>query len=439
MSDSGKRRIAAKQILADIRRGLDDSLLKQKYGLSDRSLDFVYTKLAEAGVLNEDEISNRSIRAASQSQALQENSLAPQWQCPSCHAAQASEKAECPICGIVMAKFTSRPECVRSLGGSPASVSHAEQSKIKKRVSVFASVVVLAGVGLAAAWFLLRVEPEPHTSASHIVRPPEIVKSNDNTNGLAIKDRAAVEISDIELQPLAELDFKTKSEILSLRSDLVSRYSHLIAGAYRPSNAVFGQIVDGAPWWGVWGAYHYGSGVRSIAGPSLHSESILNPYLLVAPDFNMRWRVGAFERIDEQSGHNLFYCPPRNLRWYPKLGLAEVAYDAECLRKNRPHSFSLVALNARDFNLNYIYVSYRDSRNIFKENEPAGAYENPQYIHRGGSCGYAGGCNNMSPQTPPIDDIQIVGWPVKVVIHLWERNPGPVQKPPDIEYIMYFE
>lgn len=165
----------------------------------------------------------------------------------------------------------------------------------------------------------------------------------------------------------------------------------------------------------------------------------MNPYLLVVADPHMRiWDPDYFGVIDEQTGQELIMCTPRSLRWYPKSGRAEVTYDAECFRRSGTYSFGLYAYNARDFNLRYIYVSYRDSLNIFKENEPAGAYANPQYIHQGGSCGYPGGCNNMSPATPPIDKIRISGWPVKVVIRLWENNPGSVSTPADMEYVMHF-
>lgn len=438
MPGSGKRRISANQILADMRSGMSDSLLKQKYGLTDKALDSVYSKLRKAGVLHETEILNRSVRAPAQDQSVRENLPVDQWQCPSCHATQDSEKEECPVCGIVVAKFTARPDDGPSLAFGGAPLPHAESKAVPKWVSAVVSLVILAAVGVTAAWLLLPAEPEPHRPAFNTVPLPAGVQTHAHKNALAIKNPAAMEVLEIQLQPLTDLNFKTKSEVLRMRSEAVARHSQLMAGNYQPSDAVFGQIVDGLPWWGILGAYTYGKGDRSIAGPALHSESILNPYLLVVPDFNIRLHPQAVEGMDEQTGYTQFYCAPRHLRWQPRLGRAEVTYDAECLRRNRAHSFSLAAYNARDLNLKYIYVSYRDSRNIVKQDEPTGAYENPQYIHQGPSCGFPGGCNNMSPQTPPIDDIRIVGWPVEVVIRLWENNPGTIEKHPDMEYIMHF-
>lgn len=437
MPDSEKRRISAKQILADIRNGMDDALLKHKYGLSDKALDSVYRKLVDAGALGEADIKSRSGRATTDGRSSEELSGVTQWQCPSCRAPQASEMEECPVCGILVAKFLARQESDKSLGVAAKNIPQAESSRSRKWGAAVARVVVLVAVGLAAAWFLLRPEPEPPAATSEKPWGSVTRQAHPNKNALAINDRATADVLDIQPQPLKDLDFKTKSQVLSLRRVAVSRYPSLISGKYQPSDAVFGQIVDGVPWWGLLGAYCYGKGERSIAGPSLHSESILNPYFLVIPSFNT-WRSTNCRKANERTAYKLFYCPPRSLRWYPKRGQAEVTYDMECLRRSGSDDLSLDAYNARDLNLNYVYVSYGESSNISKHDQPARAYKNPQYIHKGGSCGYPGGCNNRSPYTPPLDDIQILGWPVKIVVYLWESNPDTVDTPPDMEYVIHF-
>lgn len=65
---------------------------------------------------------------------------------------------------------------------------------------------------------------------------------------------------------------------------------------------------------------------------------------------------------------------------------------------------------------------------------PLDAYDNPQFIHKGGSCGYPGGCNNMSPQTPPIDGISLDDLPAKIVVWLWRTRPDSVEVKPDFKY-----
>ena len=56
MTESGKRKLSAKEILTDIRSGMDASELKRKYGLSDKSFGYVLKQLSTAGLLTEDEI-----------------------------------------------------------------------------------------------------------------------------------------------------------------------------------------------------------------------------------------------------------------------------------------------------------------------------------------------------------------------------------------------
>ena len=100
--------------------------------------------------------------------------------------------------------------------------------------------------------------------------------------------------------------------------------------------------------------------------------------------------------------------------------------------------FSLIAYNARDLNLNYIFVSCPDSHNTTKPDPPTEPYRNPQFLHQGGSCGYPGGCNNISPQTPAIDNLQITGWPAQVVIWFWRDDPGSIDKSPDMVFVIDF-
>jgi len=261
--------------------------------------------------------------------------------------------------------------------------------------------------------------------------------SKAHVNKLKIGETGKEEAVDIEVEPATELDFKSRAEIFGLRTEAINKYSQLSQGGYQPSKEVFGRVEDGAPWWGLTGIF-YGSGEKSIEGPSEHSISIMNPYLLVVPQYWVSWNPAMVSANDLGSDMYPVYCQARSLRWYPRESRAEAAYDAACASR-MPGVIDLMAYNAKDFGLNYIYVSYRDSINISKENAPAAAYKNPQFLHRGGSCGYPGGCNNVSPATPPIDDIKIEGFPAKIVIWLWQADPKTVEKPPDMTFIMRFE
>lgn len=261
-----------------------------------------------------------------------------------------------------------------------------------------------------------------------------------NRNKLAYGEESGlIGTHNLQLNAPIELDFKSKSEIFLLRREAVEQYPDLILKNYSPSTDIFGQIVDGLPWWGINGQFYYGNGEQSIAGPAEESRFILNPYLLIAAE---PWRMWDKNLVSEATTHRadfLYVCPPTWLEWRPSEAYAEVTYSAHCASALNYRYFDLISYNARDFNLNYIYVSYADSQNITKRVKPTEAYEIPHYIHRGGSCGYPGGCNNMSPPTPEIDGLEIIRYPFKVVIWLWEKKPDSVEETPDMVFVVQFK
>jgi hypothetical protein len=267
-----------------------------------------------------------------------------------------------------------------------------------------------------------------------LVRPP--AQKEENKNALAIGERAKVESIDVTIHPPIELDTLTKEEVLELRIGEVYRYPELLFSAYEPNSRVFGEIVDGLPWWGIAGKFYYGQGEQSIEGQSDEARFIMNPYLLIAAD-----PCGGFDRtmVSEQLIQRPgfpFYCPVEDLMWEPENNYVEVTYNASCVSQRNYSCFNLIAYNARDFNLNYIYISYEDSVNISKANRPNQAIAIPQYLHQGDSCGYIGGCNNISPATPELEGLSIVGMPARVEIWLWKEEPESLEISPDMIYVI---
>jgi hypothetical protein len=251
---------------------------------------------------------------------------------------------------------------------------------------------------------------------------------------LALGAAAGSDAIDIRINAPAELDRLSKTEVLALRQRAVMAYPQVLAGPYTPSEAVFGQIVGSANWWGIPGQFRRGPGPESIEGPSEESRFILNPYLLVAPEFRDWWP----HLTDSEAANFPFVCYPQSLRWIPREARVEASYAASCIAQRQSQEFDLIAYNARDLGLGFIYVAYEESSNVSKPQAPTQAYENPQFIHKGGSCGYPGGCNNMSPQTPPIDGIQIQALPATVVVKLWRSRPASVGANPDLKYVLEF-
>jgi hypothetical protein len=254
-------------------------------------------------------------------------------------------------------------------------------------------------------------------------------------NFLALGAAATGDSIEIAINSPADLNYKSRSEVLQWRRGAVEKTPGLLAGPYTPSPEVFAQMADGAPWWGIEGQFYRGPGQRSIEGASEESRFLLNPYLLVAPEFNDDWSKKLSET---EAGSFPLYCAPLSLNWRPKEAYAEVTYAADCIARRQRPQFDLIAFNARDLGLPYVYVSYAESQNVFKQTAPTTAYANPQFIHQGGSCGYPGGCNNMSPITPPIDDIQLAGLPATVVVWLWREEPATVAQAPDMRFVIHF-
>ena len=162
MTESGKRKLSAKQILADIRSGIEASDLKRKYGLSDKSFEYAIRQLSTAGVLTEDE-KRRLAPTRGSSKPSHEPRRAPEWRCPACNAPQPAEVRECPACGVVVAKYVARQaEGLHVSSVSPSYTRAADPGGGKGWMPVVWSIVVFAFIGGAVLlWSAHRAKEAP--------------------------------------------------------------------------------------------------------------------------------------------------------------------------------------------------------------------------------------------------------------------------------------
>jgi len=93
-----KVRIDARDVLNDIREGLDDTALMTKYRLSGRGLHSLFSKLIEAGLIERADLDKRM---ANFEKTVELNMV----KCPSCGMPQFSAFDECPQCGVIVKKF----------------------------------------------------------------------------------------------------------------------------------------------------------------------------------------------------------------------------------------------------------------------------------------------------------------------------------------------
>jgi hypothetical protein len=183
MADTGKRRISAKQIVADIRSGMDDAWLRRQYGLSEKALESIYGKLIDAGALSQSELRNRPAPATERSRSSMKKNRDEEPRCPSCSASMTSGLGECPVCGIVLSKFVPG----RAEGGS-VSVEQVEDSLADSRrpnrwVSIGVSIVVLAVLGVALVIWAAHREKQKWRIVTG--DPVQVIKENDSPTDIS--------------------------------------------------------------------------------------------------------------------------------------------------------------------------------------------------------------------------------------------------------------
>lgn len=253
----------------------------------------------------------------------------------------------------------------------------------------------------------------------------------------------APKIVSIRVQKPVALSYKTKKEVYDIRKQYVSKLP-FVDENYEPSEDVFGQIIDNKPWISIKSCRMSDSGKANIDGPSMESRYIVNPGLLVAAVYPF---YSSYPCDHEKYKRNTEYEEPFAIRYDKEKNEVTVTYRnlIYCLRENSPEWFSLKALNARDLGYKYIYVDKERSTFNFYFKEKVNASntvtEILDYIHLGSSCAHESGCNNGSPNQPPLNFIYPCchdkenAYYVKnrnIYIKLWKEKPSSPQQEADI-------
>jgi len=286
-------------------------------------------------------------------------------------------------------------------------------------------------------------------SALMLINPARSIASD---NILAVGDRAISPLPiEVPLNDLGDLNFRTKAEIFSWRTQILYRSPGLISSPYAPLPEIFDRIEDGRPWWGVKGAFVWGAGQRSIEGLAEESRFVLNPFLLVGANPNpaLMWDQKTITDADLADNTFPYVWMPKSLTWNPAQSLVQVVYDITAfnqeLEKRKAkltvspdtvNRFGLIAYNARDFGYKFIHLDVDKSKNITADAPFKEPVQIAQMIHCGGTCQYPGGCNNMSPAMPQIDYFRFSALPAHAHISLWREQPKSAQDKPDLTYYL---
>jgi hypothetical protein len=273
------------------------------------------------------------------------------------------------------------------------------------------------------------------------------------SNELALKNQAKVkDPMPIPIAPLAKFNGISQQDLYKARTNAVEKYKTFLADTYAPSDSIFGMCESKKPWWGVWGMHVFRQGLHALDGPSKESGYVLNPYRLVAAEAN---NVGLWDK-DKMSDEDMrnpafpYLWESGPVHFNARTGLAQVVYDIsdynqrlhawkKCMRfpVDSINGFSLIAYNARDFGYSYVYLDPVRSRGISKWS--AHPVNITQFLHCGGSCGYPGGCNNMSPHIRELDENKLLQLPARAYLKLWKIEPESVSDPPDFVFVIDFK
>jgi hypothetical protein len=147
-------KISAKEILADIKAGMDNSALMKKYGLSDKGLQSIFKKLMDMGVLKQEELEKRTCSPGKVMDVA--------WKCPACGKPQSKQYDECPDCGVIGSGMKPPPplEQVEEIKGSETrGESHPSSGKVPQE---------------ALGWINEASPPPPLDKARNVVRKPYV-------------------------------------------------------------------------------------------------------------------------------------------------------------------------------------------------------------------------------------------------------------------------
>jgi len=252
-------------------------------------------------------------------------------------------------------------------------------------------------------------------------------------------------LRDVPLHPPSEYDGMRRSELLARRTERVREHPEALAAlaskGWHPSHQVFSQITDGRPWWGLIGIANYGrSATRSIEGDSEESRFVENPLLLFAP--LEVWAHSAYSVSPEPTP---LWPRVTALAWDfdRRVGRATVdatSYFRDCAQREWPdckvRQVRLTAYNAVDYGLFFYAFDRATSHGLDATWDHA--LREVEFIHTGGSCGHAGGCNNASPEVQAFL-LTVRELPARLVVRLWREEPATAAQAPDAWFLLQLD
>lgn len=242
----------------------------------------------------------------------------------------------------------------------------------------------------------------------------------------------------IHFKEPSSLSFKSKEEIYNIRKSAVEN-SIFKDPNYYPSNEVFGQIESYKPWNSMRQCMYDSTKMSDIDGPSEEARYIDNPEFLVAIEYSFYGYS-----CEKRKTHELQYSRPDSIEYDKEKNEIQIVYGGFPYCNSGTNAwFNFKGLNARDLGYKYMYIdkekSTFDLKYVEQVNASNSIVELQDYIHLGGSCGHASGCNNASPNQPPLNFYypctngnSKIEKNQTIYIKLWKNRPNSPEDTPDI-------
>ena len=243
-------------------------------------------------------------------------------------------------------------------------------------------------------------------------------------------------VKEIPVRAPVALSGASWQTVFDLRKKAVAQ-SPFAQENYRPLKAVFGSIVSGKPWYAL--TLCRGRDHAQTKGPSEETRFINNPTALVAVEPFVVFPTARQYAWCLQDDYNALM---QKITFDGKRKEITVTYlDLPLEPQENAHyaHYDLNGLNARDLGYPFVYVDMQRSTYkisfLHDSNASTDVYEFRNFLHVGGSCGVAGGCNNGSPYQPEMEfdkPEQNATEPREIYLKLWKERPQSAQQTPDI-------
>lgn len=243
--------------------------------------------------------------------------------------------------------------------------------------------------------------------------------------------------------------------VLRVRGEIFEQHKDLLQSSYVPSEGIFHRIKDIGKWLSESGYYIHGPGQDAWRGKSVESLQILNPLLLIAPDFlgTSRWGSARLHWKDEVTAgsyaqeHKFPFRPlPESITLQPRNRLLVESYDLSGYSNlilpfvkepvnPVPTTFTPSFINSRDMGFRLVSFLSGEAVNCTIAKDLASPLKIKDFFSFWqGIFGVNEGINHRSRSSSEFRDISISQLPAECPFVLWQKDePGSA---PDLKVVV---